>query len=388
VSPQPIAWQDAVLAHFTPKRESMLLAIDPDGLLRDDVLLAAIQNANYDVLELSNEVAFRNLFERSYRSRWDNGEARHVVVVVHTMDAERHIPYDLWRKSRRIELSASLLFPNLNALVVRKLDNEYYDALYTAHRQLVAHGEQLLSERQTIEFILRVVFGMEPAGAANPARWVEFLIGKHYSKRLLPPELERYVISQLLPKAQAAGLRAEFMDDAAVFYGWLGQQWAGYVATADGKAAPPPIDFADMRLRPLLAYLFAQGLVPRAPAPRNLPGDKEWLAMGLAVRRQAGRGAVREESMQTVYNLRARLARFADPAGLPLPSGSTDLRDWLGLAAEWSEIVYECNPSPMRLLPRCSQSWPSPGRRWTTPSGSSSETATARSAIMTTTRGR
>jgi hypothetical protein len=341
--PPLVSWQQAVLAHFTPKRESMLLAIDPDGLLRDDVLLAAIQNANYDVLELANEVAFRNIFERSYRSRWDNGEARHVVVVVHTTDAQRHIPYDLWCKSRRIDLSASLLFPNLNALVVRKLDSEYYDGLYAAHQQLVARGEKLLSERQTIEFILRVVFRLDPAGANDPARWVEFLIDKHYSRRSLPPELEHYAVAEIMPRMAPAGLAAAFMDDGAAFYRWLGEQWAGYVAAPSGYSPPPAIDFGDMRLRPLLAYLFSQGLVPRAPAPASLPGGQDWIAMGVTTRRGGGLKATREESAQAVYNLRAQLTRFMDPASLPLPVRPTDLRDWLGLAAEWSHIVYQAN---------------------------------------------
>jgi len=62
-------WQQAILAHFTPKRERMLLVIDPDNLMRDDALLAEIQNRNYDVLELGDEVTFRAAFERTYRSR-------------------------------------------------------------------------------------------------------------------------------------------------------------------------------------------------------------------------------------------------------------------------------------------------------------------------------
>ena len=80
-------WQQAILAHFTPKRERMLLVIDPDNLMRDDTLLAEIQNHNYDVLELADEITFRAAFERTYRSRWDDGEMLHVVVVVHTTES-------------------------------------------------------------------------------------------------------------------------------------------------------------------------------------------------------------------------------------------------------------------------------------------------------------
>jgi hypothetical protein len=88
----------------------MLLVIDPDKLLRDDALLAEIQNSNYDLLELEDEVTFRNKFERTYRHRWDEGEARHLVVVVHTTNGARYIPYDLRQKSRLVELSVGNLF--------------------------------------------------------------------------------------------------------------------------------------------------------------------------------------------------------------------------------------------------------------------------------------
>ena len=176
-------WQQAIMDHFAPKRERMLLVIDPDNLMRDDVLLSQVQNSNYDILELEDEVSFRNSFERNYRSRWDDGEALHLVVVVHTTDGGRHIPYDLWQKSKRIEIGVSNLFANLNAIVVRQLDNAYYADLYPAHEQLVAHGEMLRLERQTVEFILRVCFDLDPAGAADPARWIEFLIHKHYGAR-------------------------------------------------------------------------------------------------------------------------------------------------------------------------------------------------------------
>jgi len=57
-----------------PQAEQLLVVIDPDNLLQDDALLAEIQNSNYDVLELEDEVSFRNRFERIYRTRWDAGE--------------------------------------------------------------------------------------------------------------------------------------------------------------------------------------------------------------------------------------------------------------------------------------------------------------------------
>jgi len=352
-------WQQAILAHFTPKRERMLLVIDPDNLMRDDALLAEIQNRNYDVLELSDEVTFRAAFERTYRSRWDEGEALHVVVVVHTTrmggmstsltsGGERHVPYDLWKKSRRIELSVSALFPHLNAIVVSQLDNAYYADLYPAHRQLVERGEMLRLERQTVEFILRVVFGLDPLGAGDPARWVEFLIHKHYSAREIPPALETYIAERLLPRVAGAGLRPEFLNHAEPFYAWLGEQWAAYVDLT-GLSDLSGLDLGDLRLRPLLAHLFAEGLVARVPAPSApLPAERAWTSIGLQP--AAGSTTLRtlrdDERQRLVYALRGRLERFQAMDETTLPGGKTDVRDWLDLAVQWAEAIYQANSLP------------------------------------------
>ncbi|MEW6402557.1 MAG: BREX-3 system phosphatase PglZ [Chloroflexota bacterium] len=333
------SWQATILAHFTPKREQLLVVIDPDNLLQDDALLAEIQNSNYDVLELEDEVSFRNRFERNYRTRWDAGEPRHVVIVVHTTDGDRHIPYDLWQKGRRIELSVSALFPNLNAIVVRQLDHACYGDLYPAHQALLAHNEKLLLERQTIEFILRTVFDLDPAGAKDPARWVEFLIHRHYSARSLPSALEAYVAEKLLPEVSDTGLQVNFLQDARAFYAWLSQAWVAYVTTGTENAY-----LAEPRLRPLLSALFAEGLLQRAPARADLPAKDAWIAAGLVYPAGSGKTEIaRERSDQDIYNLTARLTRFQSFTSEDLPAGGTDLRDWLNLAAEWAEVVYQVN---------------------------------------------
>jgi len=349
-----MTWQVEILTFFTPKRESMLLAIDPDNLLRDDALLAEIQNRNYDVLELQDEAIFRNLFERNYRSRWDSGEARHVVIIVHTLEKERYIPYDLWKKGRRVELSVAELFPGLNAIVVRELDNAYYTKLFPAHQQLVARNELLRGERQTIEFILRVVFDLDPAASADPNRWVEFLIYKHYYARRLPRALETYLQENLLPGVAKAGLQPEFLNNSTVFYAWLGEQWEKFVALQiESENSPASItsivNFADLRLRPLMGFLFTEGLVRRtALAPGYSLHGKEWLLVGISSPESITGKMVGENGYDEVlYNLNARLKRLQALDEGALPAGKTDLRDWLNLAAEWAEAIYIANRLPV-----------------------------------------
>ncbi len=343
-----VAWRQHLLSHFDHKDSALLLVIDPDDLLCDDALLAEIENRNFDVLELQEEVAFRNQFERSYRSRWDAGEARHVVVIVHTTDQERSIPYDLWQKSRRIELSVATLFPHLNAIVVAELDNAYYAALYQAHQQLVNRQEMRRSEAQTVEFILRAVFTLDPLAEASLPRLVELLIQKHQRRLRLPQALQNHLQMVLLPRLGHWGLRPAFVEEEAAFFAWLDEQWQAYLLAEQGEAAPPPLDCADLRLRAYWSALFTQGLLPRRPARREtLRAGREWAAVGLLQDETFEDHALNDDaSERRLYHLRARLTHLSNLQPDNLPTGKSDLRDWLNLAAEWAEVVYTANRLP------------------------------------------
>jgi len=88
-------WQDVVLGRFGHKDTQSVVVIDPDRLMQDETLISELQNRCYDILSFSSEISFRNEFESRYRSFWDRGEKTRIVVIVHSKDAGRQIPYDL-----------------------------------------------------------------------------------------------------------------------------------------------------------------------------------------------------------------------------------------------------------------------------------------------------
>lgn len=341
----PNTWQAQLLAAFSPK-EFMLVVIDPDNLLTDESLLAEIQNSSYDILQLEDEVSFRNRFERRYRSRWDAGEPRHVVVIVHTTESARHIPYDLLQKGKKIEVSISAIFPQLNALTVKELDRAYFNDLYTAHASLLASSQKLHGERATLEFILRAVFGLDPALPPNPIRLIELLIHKHYLSRQLPAALINYLAEKTFPQVTSFGLMADFLHSPAVFYAWLDTAWAEFIRARAINPPPPGLSLDDPRLRSLLANLFSEGLLSRIPTPSSLP-LADWLSVGLLP--ASGKYKASDWTSADLYNLQARLSRFAKLDSSTLPQGKTDLRDWLNLAAEWAEAIYQANSLPGEL---------------------------------------
>ena len=348
--PDNQTWQNSILALFQPKKEAMIVVIDPDNLLLDETLLAEIQNSSYDILKLEDEVAFRNRFERNYRSRWDSGEPRHVVIIVHTHERERHIPYDLLQKGKRIEVGVSELFSNLNALVIKELDHAYYQDLYAAHHSLVTKHEMLRGERQTVEFILRVVFGIEPVGALNPTRLAELLIDKHDRRRMIPQSVEQYLMETLAAKISAVGMTSQYLLDAESFYTWLGQQWEMFVHTQGGKGGVQPvIQFEDPRLRSVLSHLFSDGKLQRVITQIDAVPSSSWMAAGLQFQNVSGKPVNEPNGERDGYNLQAQINRLLALDSDALPKGKTDIRDWLNLAAEWAEIVFRANSLPQEV---------------------------------------
>jgi hypothetical protein len=348
-------WQDAILKQFVPKTKhrQMILALDPDQLMQDDSLLALLLAQNYDILPLGDEVEFRHTFERDYRRHWDQGNRRHLIVIVHAASADSHIPYDVYEKSERIHLSVSELFPRLNAIVARELDNSYYLDLYPAHNTNLMNqptGQQRperLNERESIEFILRAVFGLDPV-AVNPVQLAGLLIKKHYSRRALPRALESYLVDHVLPRGKSLGLTAQHVRDANLFYGWLAEQWAAYVQ-AIFAGLKPKLDFDQAELRLPIDNLFTDGYLERIEPPggqsvAELPAEQRWLAIGLKLAQYASGIDVqtfKQASTADLYSLTARLDALAD-----LDSDSFSLRDWLDTAGQWAEVIFAANSLP------------------------------------------
>ncbi|MCB0032331.1 MAG: BREX-3 system phosphatase PglZ [Anaerolineales bacterium] len=347
-------WQNEILKLFTPKNNhsQMILAIDPDDLMQDDSLLALLLAQNYDILPLGDEVEFRHDFEREYRQHWDQGSRRHLIVIVQAPSGANHIPYDIYEKSERIHLSVSELFPRLNAIVARELDNSYYLDLYPAHKtNLLPHAvgprPERLNERETIEFILRSVFGLDPV-AVGSVQLIGLLIKKHYSRRALPSALETYLIDHVLPRGKALGLTSEHVRDANAFYAWLAEQWATYVQ-AIFAGLKPNLDFDQAELRLPIDNLFTDGYLSRIAPPGGqsvsaLPVAQQWIAIGLQLPQYGPLGggqAVKESAAQALFSLHARLdaLQAIDPAGYTL-------RDWLDTAAQWAEVIYAANNLP------------------------------------------
>ena len=298
-----------------------------------------------------------NEFEERYRSRWDQGEKTHIVVIVHSSEARRQLPYDLEKKSHVIEIGLHQVFPRLNRIVLADLDRHYYPALFQAHAALERANESCTTARETIRFILRGVFGIDPVALKSPERLVAMLIDKHYAAQAIPPALERYVVEEMPVPLPGDPDPAVLFADTTAFYDWLGQRWAEYVQDILQDQTSYAMDFADHRLRFYMDNLFTERLVAPYPLPseeieaaEKLPQDQRWIRAGLAwpggpAARLFGPGAqtrVSEQGVVYVIDVETQLGHFEG-----MDAETLDLRGWLDEGYSWGRVVHD-----FTLLPR------------------------------------
>ena len=67
-------WREIILTKIKNNDSHLLVLLDPDHLLNDCDLLTSLKKLNYEVILYTDPVAFRFLYEPSYRMKWDCGE--------------------------------------------------------------------------------------------------------------------------------------------------------------------------------------------------------------------------------------------------------------------------------------------------------------------------
>lgn len=353
---KPARWQDLILQRFGHEQHQSVVVVDPDRLMQDDALISELQARRYDILNFTSEIAFRNEFEERYRSRWDQGEKTHIVVIVHSSEASRHLPYDLERKSHVVEIGLHQVFPRLNRIVLADLDRRYYPPLFQAHGTLERDNKSGTTERETIRFILRGVFGIDPVALKSPERLVVMFIDKHYAAQAIPPALERYVVEEMHAPLPGDPDPASLFSSADAFYDWLGQRWVEYVqdilqSPTSDLPSGHTLNFSSHRLRFYMNSLFTERSIARYPlslgeigTAEKLPLDQRWIRAGLEwpggkaalLFGPGAQTAVREEGPVYVIDVETQLGHFED-----LDTSSLDLRGWLDEGYTWGRLVHD-----------------------------------------------
>ena len=331
------SWQDTILAEFGAGASELTTVADPDGLLQDHGILAALQGRGFSLLRFEDPIAFRYAYESHHRGRANAEDL--IVWVAGPPERLERLPHDILARSRRLAFSLADLFPNLSQAVVSALEPVDRDAL---HEALVREPTPPLGENASKDFVLRHVFGIVPDVVRTPVALLSLLLRRHYAGRRVPPVLDARFIQAISPRFPSWPL-ARIVPDREAFFGFLQAGWQRFLdRTGEGTrgvgegqgAALLPFDDDDVRV--YVDNLFVEGFLRPIEHWRARTLSKTWHRVGI-------RGNQREAA-------EVRLGRLIDTASEALPSHDARHGDWFDFAIVWAKVTElahraECEPS-------------------------------------------
>ena len=233
-------WREQILRDFQPPLPPLTLVSDPDDLLLDEELLAALQARQVEMVDAGDPVAFRYLYEKKYRERVAR---RQVFLLIRTRESVEGLPYDLIKQGRRLTFRLSSLFPGLSLPVIRQLDGEARDALYAAYqsqRGMLFSGnrtDDVLTDAQTCDFILRWVYQVAPETLQDEVSLIRFFLSLHLQQRSFPEVLQAHLLRQWEKNPALGRLPlSDWLASPAAFYRDLQTRWEKYLQEKAHKA--------------------------------------------------------------------------------------------------------------------------------------------------------
>jgi len=360
-------WREEILQQFVPQVANLTAVLDPDHLLAEEELQQAIRARGFVLLTYDDPLSFRYQYEVEYRPRWERGERLELVVIAHSDESYRHLPYDLWATSRKLEFSLAELFPHLSPPVVAELLNRAdLSKLYAACHQNPPSAR--LGQEATRRYILKQVYGIVPEQLNQPADLFRLLLRRHYEGQKLPASYGKYLESQLAQKESFRDWQSllPLISDQAAFFEFVQGQWPHFVekwATqqkivldeesqhriAESRAAYSldlPFDSPEARI--YIDNYFVEGLLKplelasSLPLADKKPGDSAWwVSLGLRENRPA-----RLEKLLDILEKSLPGAGEEANGGKVSPHG-----DWLHFAYRWAELLNLKNSLSVPELP-------------------------------------
>lgn len=328
-------WREQIVRRIVPNTARVTAVSDADGLLRDPGVFQAIQAKGFAIVQFEDSVSFRFDYESRFRSKWDAGEKSELVVVFKPGEYEFDtLPADVLANAHRLSFTLKDIFPKLSYVVVSQLETIYFDALYRAQQQ---YATAPLDETQTLGFVLRQVFQIEPAVIKSLPDLLKMLCERHYRKLSIPALLDEYLVAALQQNPDFHAWPLEIIvPHAAAFWEFLNERWPIYVRASRGgtmviqeKAAqlkypgPEVLPFGHDAVRVHIDNLFEDGLLTPVEWEWNQALDQKWIRVGLLGNK--------------VENTELRFEELGKNIDRDLPGKGSAPQDWLKFASRYAQ---------------------------------------------------
>jgi hypothetical protein len=349
------AWLDRLLSKIQPERGQIQIALDPDGVLLDEITLSLISERRFTVLPWQDEIAFRLDYETRFRSKWDADEnAESNSVLLHfSGDSLEDLPWDIVNAAYVHRLSLAELFPDMALAVVRKIPIAVLGQLYDRY---IAKRPGPLGENATADFALLNAYKIADTLIETHAELLRLLLDLHFRQVSLPEVLIKRLVMIL-------GNRSQFSDwplvllfsDRTAFLTFIEERWpiaiddiigidefkikegttTPYLVRVPG---PLKLPFADISVRTILDNLFAEGMVPRLERQDDITQLPEWMKVGVVSNNL-------DDQIRQIDHLLTLLSE-------KLPNDDARYGDWVRFGWSWAEVVLSWNALPLDQQPQ------------------------------------
>jgi len=333
-------WRAHLLQEFTPQIARLTLVADPDGLLIEEGVLQAIRDRGFEVIPFEDHIAFRYVYESTFRARWDRGVDTERAVVLRTASSDLNsLPFDLLQAGRQLSFTLRDVFSTLSYPVVAALDRSDLDALYHAqqHQRPGAMGDNASKD-----FILRHVFEIAPELIKQPSDLLHILLRRHYRGQRIPAMFDERFLQLLRQSSIFDDWPLErIISDRQAFLAFLQERWPVFldwlVAGAPEGAyednvsfnlafrGPIHLPFDHNDVRVYIDTLFIDGLLQPVTHVQSTRLTGTWVAVGVRTDPHADR--------------RRRLEGLLRAVEETLPSVDARHPEWLLFAYRWAELT-------------------------------------------------
>ena len=317
-------WRDRILEELTPNVSPLTLVADPDGLLLDEDILAAIHDRGFELIPFEDPIAFRYMYESRFRSRWDFGEQKEMVVRC-SNSSLASLPFDLLQAGRCMSFNLGDIFPGLSYPVLTCLARRDLESLYQAWKRLTP---TMPGDNATKEFLLRHVFEIVPARIGKPSDLLRLLLRHHYQEQQIPPLLVEHVIQGLRHREELEGWPLETLfPDREAFFAFLQERWPIFldsvakqqglrvsdIADRYGLEFPGPSDlpFDHHDVRIYVDNLFQEGFLDAVLHEHAETLSGTWVSCGIRIDHRAGPDAPRGRPLRITVSFRPKSERPA-----------------------------------------------------------------------------
>jgi len=332
-------WRASILAKIDSGSGSLFVVRDPDFLLGDEQLLEDIREKGFEFIRLEDPIALRLAYESDYRAAVDRGEEARLVIATEFsgMDQE-DLPFDILERAKILATGLADLFPNLDPRVVAELEHGHLDQLFAACSK---YESGQLGKDESIDFILRHVFGVAPEMIVAPEDLLLLLLRRHYRGRGVPEMFDTRLVQLLHTHERFTEWPlARLLSDPEYFFAFLQERWVvaldEVVADRDPNqvcdrtyslacAGPQAIPFVHQDVRVYIDDLFLEGILRPIRYDHADLIEDPWLFAGIIVDERADRAK--------------RFARLIELLRKQLPEEDARHDDWLRYAHAWAEGI-------------------------------------------------